>query len=169
MSDLLNLISQQESRNKFRYSGRLIPQTPAHQSKEKPVRQDVKKSAPRGAPTAIAVQDGGLPAARLKRVLVFIDTHLDENITLADLARSSNLSVFYFATLFRRSTGFSPHRYILNRRVSRARELLRDTGLSVMDVSLDLGFQHQNNFARAFRRITGMTPTGFRRSKRLRK
>jgi len=115
----------------------------------------------------MAIQNAGLPAARLKRVLAYIDTHLDENITLAELARNANLSVYYFATLFKKSTGFSPHRYILQRRVVRARELLRNTTLSVLDVSLDLGFQHQNNFARAFRRITGMTPSCFRRGKRL--
>jgi AraC family transcriptional regulator len=109
-----------------------------------------------------AVQNAGLPAARLKRVLAFIDTHLDENISLAALAQNAKLSVFYFATQFKRSTGLSPHRYILQRRVLRASELLRNTSLSVLDVSLDLGFQHQNNFARAFRRMTGMTPTRFR-------
>jgi AraC family transcriptional regulator len=75
--------------------------------------------------------------------------------------------LYYFATLFKKSTGLSPHRYILHRRVSRARQLLQNTDLSVLDVSLDLGFQHQNNFARAFRRVTGMTPTGFRQSNRL--
>jgi transcriptional regulator GlxA family with amidase domain len=169
MSDVLNYVSPQELRNKSSSSARLSAQAPARPSKEKPVRLDVKKSPTLEAQPAIAIQDGGLPAARLKRVLAFIDAHLDENITLADLARSSNLSLYYFATLFRRSMGVSPHRYILNLRVSRARELLRNTGLSVLDVSLDLGFQHQNNFARAFRRITGMTPTGFRRNKRLQK
>jgi AraC-like DNA-binding protein len=105
----------------------------------------------------------GLPAARLKSVLAFIDQHLDQTITLADLARNARLSVFYFATLFKRSTGLSPHRYILCKRVTRASELLRNTNLSVLEVSLDLGFQHQNNFTRAFRRVTGMTPTHFRR------
>lgn len=107
-----------------------------------------------------------LPALRLKRVLEYVDAHLDENITLSELAQNLNLSVYYFATLFKKTTGLSPHQYILHRRVSRARQLLRNTDLSVLDVSLDLGFQHQNNFARAFRRVTGMTPTGFRQRNR---
>jgi len=113
------------------------------------------------------IQEPRLPAPRLKRVLEYVDAHLGENITLADLAQNSNLSLYYFATLFKKSTGLSPHRYILHRRVSRAQQLLQTTDLSVLDVSLDLGFQHQNNFARAFRRVTGMTPTGFRHSNRL--
>lgn len=117
---------------------------------------------PRSPRTAAASM--GLPSARLKRVLEYIETHLGENISLAELARNSNLSVYYFSTQFRKSTGLSPHRFILQRRVQRARELLRKTSLTVLDVSLDLGFQHQNNFTRAFRRVTGMTPTRFRLS-----
>ena len=112
------------------------------------------------------VRNPRLPAQRLKRVFEYVDAHLDENITLAELAQDLNLSVYYFATLFKKTTGLSPHQYILHRRVSRARQLLRNTDLSVLDVSLDLGFQHQNNFARAFRRVTGMTPTGFRQRNR---
>jgi AraC-like DNA-binding protein len=111
-----------------------------------------------------AAESIGLPSARLKRVLEYIEAHLGENISLTELARHSSLSVYYFATQFRKSTGLSPHQFILQRRVHRARELLRTTSLTVLDVSLDLGFQHQNNFTRAFRRVTGMTPTRFRLS-----
>lgn len=109
-----------------------------------------------------AAENSGLPGARLKRALEYIDAHLGESISLAELARNSNLSMYYFATQFRKTMGLSPHQFILHRRVRRARELLRNTSLTVLDVSLDLGFQHQNNFARAFRRVTGMTPTRFR-------
>jgi AraC family transcriptional regulator len=153
MSDLMSSLHAEELRRRLSYPARLIAQNHTH--------------ARKGTAGETSIHNAGLPAVRLKRVLAYIDAHLDENITLADLARNAKLSVFYFATLFRRSTGFSPHRYILHRRVFRARELLRNTSLSVLDVSLDLGFQHQNNFARAFRRITGMTPTYFRRSNRL--
>ena len=166
MSDLMSFLRGEELRRKLRYAARLTPQNSNQARKATSGRVELRKTLPPGNAGAIAIQNAGLPAARLKRVLAYIDTHLDENITLAELARSANLSLYYFATLFRKSTGFSPHRYILHRRVIRARELLRNTSLRVLDVSLDLGFQHQNNFARAFRRITGMTPTNFRRSKR---
>jgi AraC family transcriptional regulator len=108
---------------------------------------------------------GGLPAARLKRVLEYIDANLGKNITLSELAGAVNMSLYYFAVLFRRSTGLSPHRYVLNQRVERAKELLRDPELSVLDVSIDVGFEHQNNFARAFRRVIGVSPTQFRRDR----
>jgi AraC-like DNA-binding protein len=167
MSDLLSCFGEEELRRKLSYPARLTPQSSAPASKGMSDRVELRKTLSPGTAAEITIQNAGLPAARLKRVLAYIDAHLDENITLAELARSAKLSVYYFATLFKRTTGFSPHRYILHRRVIRARELLRNTSLSVLDVSLDLGFQHQNNFARAFRRITGMTPTYFRRSKRL--
>jgi len=163
MSDLMRFLREEELRRKLSYSARLTSQSPTQARKGTSGRVEIRKTLPPGTAGAIAIQNAGLPAARLKRVLAYIDSHLDENITLAELARNANLSLYYFATLFRESTGFSPHRYILHRRVIRARELLRNTSLSVLDVSLDLGFQHQNNFARAFRRITGMTPTCFRR------
>jgi AraC-like DNA-binding protein len=169
MSDPISFSPIEELRRKFTYLEGLIPQSSAQPRKGKSVRAGMGKALPLGTVAGIPIRNAGLPAARLKRVLAFIEAHLDENITLVELARSANLSVYYFATLFRRSTGLSPHRYILHRRVFRARELLRNTSLSVLDVSLDLGFQHQNNFARAFRRITGMTPTHFRYGKRLKK
>ncbi|HXN22518.1 MAG TPA: AraC family transcriptional regulator [Candidatus Dormibacteraeota bacterium] len=108
---------------------------------------------------------GGLPAARLKRVLEYIDANLGKNITLSELAGLVNMSLYYFAVLFRQSTGQSPHRYVLNQRVERAKELLRDPKLSVLDISIDVGFEHQNNFARAFRRVIGVSPTQFRRDR----
>ena len=105
---------------------------------------------------------GGLPAARLKRVLEYIEANLGKNITLSELAGVVNMSLYYFAVLFRQSTGLSPHRYVLNQRVERAKELLHDPKLSVLDVSMNVGFEHQNNFARAFRRVIGVSPTQFR-------
>jgi AraC family transcriptional regulator len=108
---------------------------------------------------------GGLPATRLKRILEYIDANLGKNITLSELAGAVDMSLYYFAVLFRRSTGLSPHRFVLNQRVERAKELLRDPKLSVLDVSIDVGFEHQNNFARAFRRVIGVSPTQFRRDR----
>jgi len=108
---------------------------------------------------------GGLPAARLKRVLEYIDANLGKNITLFELASVVDMSLYYFAVLFRQSTGVSPHRYVLNQRVERAKGLLRDPKLSVLDVSINVGFGHQNNFARAFRRVIGVSPTQFRRDR----
>jgi AraC family transcriptional regulator len=108
-------------------------------------------------------QRGGLPPARLKTVLEFIHANLDKNVSLSSLADAANMNMYYFAALFRNSMGVSPHQYVLDRRVERAKQLLRDHKLSVLDVSLQVGFDHPNNFARAFRRLAGVSPTQFRR------
>jgi AraC family transcriptional regulator len=106
---------------------------------------------------------GGLSAAQLKRVLEYISANLDGKITLSALSESAHMSLCYFATQFKQSMGVSPHRYVLQQRIRRAEQLLRDTRLSVLDVGLNLGFEHQSNFARAFRRVTGVSPIHFRR------
>lgn len=113
----------------------------------------------------VARRRGGLPAARLKRVLEYIDANLGKKIKLSELAGVANISLYYFAVLFRQSTGLSPHQYVLNQRVGRAQELLCDPKRSVLDVSIDVGFEHQNNFARAFRRVIGVSPTQYRRDR----
>jgi AraC family transcriptional regulator len=109
-----------------------------------------------------APRRGGLPLARLKRVLEFIDANLDKNISLGTLAHTANMNLYYFAVLFRKSMSVSPHQYFLHRRVERAKQLLCDRKLSVLEVGLQVGFDHPNNFARAFRRLAGVSPTQFR-------
>jgi AraC family transcriptional regulator len=110
-----------------------------------------------------APQRGGLPLTRLKKVLEFIDANLDKNLSLSALANTANMNLYYFAVLFRKSMRVSPHQYFLNRRVDRAKQLLHDRKLSVLDVGLQVGFDHANNFARTFRRRTGKSPSQFRR------
>jgi AraC family transcriptional regulator len=73
------------------------------------------------------------------------------------------MSLYYFAVLFRQSTGLSLHKYLLNRRIERSKVLLCDLERSVLDVGLQVGFEHQNNFARAFRRVVRVSPTEYRR------
>lgn len=169
MSDLRSCLTDEDLRRKLSRPARFVPQSSIHPRPGASARRESSESLPVETAAGGSNQSAGLPAARLKRILAHIDANLDKNITLSELAEDAKLSVYYFAAQFKKSTGFSPHRYILYRRVMRARELLRNTRLSVLDVSLDLGFQHQNNFARAFRRVTGMTPTHFRHGNDMKK
>ena len=107
---------------------------------------------------------GGLPRARLKRTFEFIDQHLATNIAMADLAGVANMSVSHFSEQFRLSTGTSPHRFVLQRRIDRAKHLLRETDLSLVEVALASGFADQSHFAKTFRRSVRMTPRQFRLS-----
>ena len=107
---------------------------------------------------------GALPKWRLKRVVDYIDANLGEPITLADLAAATLLSPMHFAAQFRVSTGVRPHEYLLRRRIERARELLLQPDLSIVDIALTVGFQTQSHFTTVFKRFVGDTPHQWRRS-----
>jgi AraC family transcriptional regulator len=104
----------------------------------------------------------GLPAYRLRRVLDYIAAHLDQDLSLADLARTAGMSAHHFAVLFRQRMGTSPHRYVVEQRLKHAKRLLRDHARSILEVALLSGFESQSHFGRVFRRVVGMTPSEYR-------
>ena len=113
-------------------------------------------------PITPAIYKGGLPKNRLKRVLDYIATCLDENISLAQLAAIAGMSPHYFSELFKRSTGHAPHNYVLMQRIERAKQQLRDPKRSIISAGLDSGFQNPSHFARMFRKLAGTTPSKYR-------
>jgi AraC family transcriptional regulator len=100
---------------------------------------------------------------RLKRVVDYVQQHLDEPISLADLAASTGLSRMHFAAQFRAATGMRPHEYLVWRRVEQAMVLLRDHRRPLCEVALDVGFKTQAHFTTVFKRITWQTPNEWRR------
>jgi AraC family transcriptional regulator len=104
---------------------------------------------------------GGLPRYLLKRVLDYIDEHLAADISLTQLATVAGISAHYFAELFRQSTGHVPYRYVLLRKIERAKQSLRHPRRSVLDAALEVGFQNPSHFARTFRRFVGVSPSQF--------
>lgn len=105
-----------------------------------------------------------LPAWRLKRVVQHIDAHLHGRITLGEMAAVAGLTRMHFAAQFRRATGISPHGYLLQRRVERAKALLRDTGRPLVDIALCVGFGTQPHFTTVFKRFAGQPPHRWRQS-----
>ncbi|NNB84424.1 helix-turn-helix transcriptional regulator [Corallococcus exiguus] len=116
--------------------------------------------------TRAARRRGGLSAAALHRVRLFIEAHLARRIQVGELARRAGLSVFYFTRAFRQSMGMTPHAYVQQRRVERARGLLSHTTRSLGDIALAVGFSSQSHFTTVFRRVTGLTPAVLRRAGR---
>lgn len=110
------------------------------------------------------LRKGGLGASRLRCVIEYIEAHLHENIGLIELAELTNLTPQYFSAAFKIETGMSPHQFITERRVERARVLLHDKCRSITEVGFNLAFSSQSHFTSVFRRITGITPARFRRS-----
>ena len=104
----------------------------------------------------------GLPKYRLRHVVQYIDANLQAAISLVDLAKVAQMSVYHFVRLFKQSTGLSPHQYILKKRIEHAKSLLQDFGLPIAEVALRSGFGSQSSFTRAFQRLTYFTPRIYR-------
>jgi AraC family transcriptional regulator len=105
---------------------------------------------------------GGLAAWQQKQLAEYVEEHLGEDISLGDLAGIARLSPYHLAHAFKQSFGEPPHRYITGRRMARAKTLLA-TPMSVTEIGRNIGFAETSSFTAAFRRLTGMTPTGYRR------
>jgi AraC family transcriptional regulator len=106
---------------------------------------------------------GGLTPGRLRNVMEFVRSEIDEDLSLKKMAEVSGLSVTHFSYMFRESVGESPHRFVLRQRVERAKELLRLRETRMLDVAMACGFKTQQHFARVFRSIQGASPTEYRR------
>lgn len=107
-------------------------------------------------------QMSGLPQWLVNRVTDYMRAHLSEAITLQDLANLANLSRYHFCTAFRLATGRTPHDHLTALRMDRARRLLRDPGLRIIDVAFAVGYQTASAFSSAFHRVVGATPSQFR-------
>ncbi len=110
----------------------------------------------------VPIYEGGLPPRQLSQVLDYIDTYLDRNIKLADLARLLDMSQFHFSRLFKQSIGMSPYQYLIQQRVERAKLLLKQTDRLIVDIALECGFNSHSHLSKLFRQFTGMTPKAYR-------
>jgi AraC family transcriptional regulator len=115
----------------------------------------------RGSGTTTILPSTGLTRSQARRVLEYIETNLSREVTLREMAGIVDLSPYHFARMFKRTMSTAPHRYVLERRVERAKAMLRTTSASLIEISLSTGFCDQSHFTSSFRRIVGATPTGF--------
>jgi AraC family transcriptional regulator len=104
----------------------------------------------------------GLPGHKLNRVLAFIAEHIGEAIRIRDLANMAHMSLHHFARMFKQATGMPPHLYITMQRMERAKTMLRETELALVDIAASVGFQTQGHFTAVFHRHTLVTPRVFR-------
>ena len=107
-------------------------------------------------------QQSGLPRYKLRRVIDFIRAHIDEPIHLEQLAAAVALSPFHFHREFKRSTGVTPHQYIIQVRMEHAKGLLSGSDMPLAQVAAQVGFADQSHFCATFRRTTSMTPRTYR-------
>jgi AraC family transcriptional regulator len=105
---------------------------------------------------------GGLSPARLRRTIVYIQTHLEEALSLTTLAAMVHLSPDHFARLFKQATGQTPHQYVLACRMARAKQLLAETDMPLSAIGLQVGCTDQSYFTALFRKHVTMTPKAYR-------
>jgi len=105
---------------------------------------------------------GGLGSARLRRIKELVHEKLEDDLSLDEMAQAVGLSTAHFARMFRKSTGQTPHQFVLRQRLERARAMLRAADSRVLDVAVACGFKTQQHFAQVFRDVWGVSPTEYR-------
>jgi len=110
------------------------------------------------------VPRGGLTSWQVNRAVAYMRDHLDQVISLRDLAEVVRLSRFHFCSAFRLATGSTPRETLTRLRIDEARRLLASSNQSISEIAFAVGFQTPSAFAARFRRTVGMTPRTYRRS-----
>lgn len=108
---------------------------------------------------------GGLSDVWRSNVIDLVRSRISEDISLADMAAVTGLSITHFSHIFKKSMGESPHQFVLQQRVQCAKELLVSLNLRMIDIALACGFKTQQHFARIFRKVCGLSPTEYQRLK----
>ncbi|MGK7893768.1 MAG: helix-turn-helix domain-containing protein [Xenococcus sp. (in: cyanobacteria)] len=112
----------------------------------------------------LPIYEGGLPQRQLIKILDYIHANLAQNIKLENLAQLLDMSQFHFSRLFKQSMGLAPYQYLIQQRVELAKQLLKQTDQSIVDIALHCGFNSHSHLSKKFREITGMTPKTYRTS-----
>ncbi|MDX2243830.1 MAG: AraC family transcriptional regulator [Leptolyngbyaceae cyanobacterium bins.302] len=110
----------------------------------------------------LVIHKGGLTERQVLQVLEYIHAHLHQAIKLADLAQLLGMSQFHFSHAFKQAIGKAPYQYLLQQRIERAKQLLKQTDQAIVDVAFICGFNSHSHLTKQFRQLTGMTPKAYR-------
>ena len=105
---------------------------------------------------------GGLGPARLRKITELVYSKMEDELSLLEMAQAVDLSPAYFSRMFRKSTGETPHQFVLRNKIERAKEMLRVPETRILDVAVACGFKTQQHFARVFRYLCGTSPREYR-------
>jgi AraC-like DNA-binding protein len=106
-----------------------------------------------------------LSAGQQKRVTDYLAAHADKDLSVATLAEQCGLSRSYFNTAFRETFGMTPHRWLMQHRLTRARQMLQG-GLTIAEIAVACGFSDQSHLTRVFTDTVGASPAAWRQSRR---
>jgi AraC family transcriptional regulator len=104
----------------------------------------------------------GLAHAKLQEILDYIHENITSGLSLTELAAIAGMGSHHFSNLFKRSTGLSPYQYIVQQRLEKARELLKNTDRSILDIAMQTGFANQSHLTTVFRKNLSITPKKYR-------
>ncbi|MFN6568862.1 AraC family transcriptional regulator [Dendronalium sp. ChiSLP03b] len=107
-------------------------------------------------------RDKGLSRLKLRQVISYIHENLEKDLSLGEISEKVGISMYHFSRLFKQSTGFTPHQYVMNSRIERAKNLLTRTEKTIEQISEQVGFQSQSHFTNVFRKLIGATPKVYR-------
>lgn len=105
----------------------------------------------------------GLPQSQLERVIDYIKANLTRDLSILDLATLTSMSESHFSRSFKQSVGIAPYQYLMQQRVERAKQLLKQQAISISNIALDCGFSNQTHLTKVFRQMTGMTPKAYQK------
>ncbi|MEC4817651.1 MAG: AraC family transcriptional regulator [Scytonema sp. PMC 1069.18] len=111
----------------------------------------------------IATPSEGLSRLKLRQAIEYINQNLEKDLTLAEIAATVEMSMYHFSRQFKQSTGFSPHQYVMNSRIEKAKRLLTKTEEAIDKICQEVGFQSQSHFTNVFRKLIGTTPKAYRK------
>jgi AraC-like DNA-binding protein len=106
------------------------------------------------------------PHKQLRLARTLLDRRYDSPITVEDLSREVALSPYYLIRAFRHAYKQTPHQYLVGRRIARAKELLRNSELSITEICAAVGFESLGSFSTLFRKVAGISPSAYRGSSR---
>jgi len=107
---------------------------------------------------------GGFSSSELEKAFLYIDKNISENYKIEKLAKEFGISKFNFIKRFKSSTNVTPHQFIINKKLERSKNLLKEDSLSLTDITYMLNFSDQSHFSNSFKKMYGMTPREFRKA-----
>ena len=112
---------------------------------------------------ALEFKAKGLSRSQLARVIDYMKANLTQDLSILDLATLTGMSESHFSRSFKQSVGIAPYQYLIQQRVERAKQLLKQQAISISDIALDCGFANQTHLTKVFRQMTGMTPKAYQK------